>query len=136
MNPNLIIIFCAFLWGVSTFLNRIAAKTTSPFFMQIVVGLMYLMYIPIALRILGLNNIKNNLSNIWIVVLATAISITANILLYIGLKNSSSSGITLVSLYPAIAVTLSAVFLHESLSLYKIIGIIAMILGVIFLSIK
>lgn len=137
MQSSLVIALCALLWGISTFLNRIVAKTTSPFFMQVVVGIIYFLYIPIALKMVGFNNLKNNLNNIWLVVVATVISISANVLLYAGLKNnSSSSNIMLISLYPAVSVILSAIFLNENLSLIKIIGIIVMVIGAIMLNIK
>jgi len=136
MRSNFILILCAFLWGISTFINRIATKDVSPFIMQIIVGIIYIFYIPIAARMIGVENLKINFLNVSMILISTIISLTANILLYVALKHSETSSVMLVSLYPAVSVVLAATFLNESLSLFKIIGIITMAIGAVILNIK
>jgi uncharacterized membrane protein len=104
--------------------------------MQIIVGIIYIFYIPIAARMIGVENLKINFLNVSMILISTIISLTANILLYVALKHSETSSVMLVSLYPAVSVVLAATFLNESLSLFKIIGIITMAIGAVILNIK
>jgi len=136
MKSNLIFVLCACLWGTSTFINRIAAKNVSPFIMQIIVGIIYILYIPIAIRTIGIENLKINFLNASMILISTTISLVANILLYMAIRQSETSSVMLVSLYPAVSVVLAVVFLNESLSLFKIIGIITMVVGAVILNIK
>jgi drug/metabolite transporter (DMT)-like permease len=136
---GLILFFCVILWGISTFLNRLSVETASPLVLQLIVGMGYVFYLPIALK---LSHIGNPFEYHWstrsicLTLCATVCSILANVSLYSYLKGSNHTGANtmLLSLYPVVTLLLSAVFLHEHFSATKIIGIIAMIIGAIFIS--
>ena len=135
----LILFFCIILWGTSTFLNALSVQTASPLVLQIIVGLGYICYLPVALK---LSHVGNPFEYHWssrsivLTLCATVCSIVANVSLYSYLKGSHHTGANtmLLSLYPVVTLLLSAIFLHEHFTWTKIVGVITMIGGAIFLS--
>jgi len=134
MNSNLLIFLCILLWGVSSFLNRLSVERMPPLLMQVIVGSVFFFYIPVALRLTGVNNPLHYKWSVYSVVLtaiATLCSISANILLYTSLKGSDNSGSStmMVALYPIVTFILSIFILHEQFSMMKILGVIVMLVG-------
>lgn len=131
---NILIILCILLWGISSFLNRLSVERMPPLLMQVIVGSVFFFYIPVALRLTGVNNPLNykwSAYSVVLTVIATFCSITANILLYTSLKGSDHSGTStmMISLYPVVTLILSVFILHENFSIMKIIGVIVMLSG-------
>jgi uncharacterized membrane protein len=136
----LLLFLCALLWGSSTFFNRLSVETTSPMLMRVIVGVVYLFYIPIALRLSGISNPFNHkwsLPSIILTVLATFISLAANIIFYKVMKGSAHSGAysMMICLSPVVTLILSMTFLNEQLTLPKSIGIGIMFVGAVILAI-
>ena len=107
--------------------------------MQVIVGSVFLLFIPVALRMTGVNNPLNYKWSVYSIILtaiATICSIAANVLLYTSLKGSTNSGTSnmMVSLYPIVTLILSVFILHESFSFTKIIGVIVMVIGAYLLT--
>jgi drug/metabolite transporter (DMT)-like permease len=105
-----------------------------PLLMQVIVGSVFFFYIPVALKLTGVNNplhYKWSWYSVTLTVFATLCSITANILLYTSIKGSATSGSStmMVSLYPIVTFILSIFILHESFSIMKIIGVAVMLAG-------
>lgn len=137
----LLIFLCIILWGISTFLNRLSVERISPILLQGIVGMAYMFFIPIALKLAGVTNpitYKWSYYSIALTVTATLLSIGANIILYMSLKGSSTTGAStmLISLYPLVTLILSALFLNEQFTALKIAGVITMIIGAVLLSWK
>ena len=133
-TSNLLIFICVLLWGISSFLNRLSVERMPPLLMQVIVGSVFLFYIPVALKLTGVNNPLNYKWSVYSVVLtvfATLCSITANVLLYTSIKGSNTSGSStmMVALYPIVTFILSIFILHEQFSIMKIIGVIVMLAG-------
>lgn len=131
---NLLIFLCILLWGVSSFLNRLSVERMPPLLMQVIVGSVFFFYIPVALKLTGVNNplhYKWSWYSVVLTAIATLCSISANILLYTSIKGSSTSGSStmMVSLYPIVTFILSIFILHESFSIMKIIGVAVMLAG-------
>lgn len=131
---NILICLCVLLWGVSSFLNRLSVERMPPLLMQVIVGSVFFFYIPVALRLTGVNNPLNykwSLYSVVLTVFATLCSITANILLYTSIKGSDHGGSStmMVALYPIVTLILSVFILHESFSIMKIIGVVVMLVG-------
>ena len=134
MSNNILIILCVLLWGISSFLNRLSVERMPPLLMQVIVGSVFLFYIPVALRLTGINNPLNYKWSAYSVILtaiATLCSITANILLYTSIKGNEHSGSStmMVSLYPIVTLILSVFILHEDFTIMKIAGVIVMLAG-------
>jgi drug/metabolite transporter (DMT)-like permease len=131
---NLLIFLCILLWGVSSFLNRLSVERMPPLLMQVIVGSVFFFYIPVALKLTGVNNplhYKWSAYSVILTVIATLCSISANVLLYTSIKGSNSSGSStmMVSLYPIVTFILSIFILHEQFSIMKIIGVVVMLAG-------
>ena len=129
------------MWGISTFLNRLSVERISPILLQSIVGMAYMLFIPIALRLSGISNpldYKWSYYSVALTVTATSLSIGANIILYMSLKGSSTTGAStmLISLYPLVTLILSALFLNEQFTAMKILGIVTMVIGAILLNWK
>jgi drug/metabolite transporter (DMT)-like permease len=138
---NWLIILCIILWGVSSFLNRLSVERMPPLLMQVIVGSVFLFYIPVALRLTGVNNPLNykwSAYSVILTVMATFCSIAANILLYTSLKGNDHSGSSamMISLYPIVTLILSVVILSEHLTYMKIAGVLVMVVGALMLSMK
>lgn len=131
---NLLIFLCILLWGISSFLNRLSVERMPPLLMQVIVGSVFFFYIPVALRLTGVNNPLNYKWSVYSVVLtaiATLCSISANVLLYTSLKGNEHGGSStmMVSLYPIVTFILSIFILHEQFSMMKIVGVVVMLAG-------
>jgi uncharacterized membrane protein len=129
------------MWGLSTFLNRLSVERIPAVLLQAIVGITYIMFIPIALKLCNVSNpftYKWSFYSVCLTCLATICSILANIMLYMTLKGSNTTGAStmLISLYPVVTLILSVIFLHEQFTLPKTIGVVLMIIGAIFLGIK
>ena len=137
MNPHVVLIFCALVWGLTTFMHKLSADNMSPVLMQIIIGLAFFIFIPYAIYHQGgLNNLKWNTTSIILSFVAAFMSIGANILMYSALANNKHTGSSamLISLYPAVTLILSAMFLQEQFSFGKIIGFLAMVGGACLLT--
>lgn len=129
---NLTLLLCAIIWGISTFLNRISVEKMSPLFMQIIVGIGYMSFIPVAFKLAHhTSQTKWCLQSVLLTSVATVLSIGANVLLYFALKGNKNTGSStmIVSLYPVVTLLLSIIFLHEKITLIKLIGIFTMVIG-------
>jgi drug/metabolite transporter (DMT)-like permease len=136
---NILIIVCVILWGISSFLNRLSVERMPPLLMQVIVGSVFLFYIPVALRLTGVNNPLNykwSAYSVTLTAIATLCSITANVLLYTSIKGSEHSGSStmMISLYPVVTLILSIFILHENFTVYKVIGVIVMLAGAYLLT--
>ncbi len=139
MNSNLLILVCILLWGISSFLNRLSVERMPPLLMQVIVGSVFFFYIPVALRLTGVNNplhYKWSVYSVILTAIATLCSITANILLYTSLKGSENSGSStmMISLYPIVTLILSVFILHEHFTPWKIAGVATMLAGAYMLT--
>jgi drug/metabolite transporter (DMT)-like permease len=137
VSNNVLLILCACIWGLTTFMQKLASDKMSPLLMQVVVGTAFIFLIPFFIRVEGgLGHLKWNATSIIITFVAAIFSITANIMMYTALSNNKNTGssMMLVSLYPVVTLLLSAIFLHEQFSTGKIIGILTMIVGAFLLT--
>ena len=134
MSNNILILLCILLWGISSFLNRLSVERMPPLLMQVIVGSVFFFYIPVALKLTGVNNPLNykwSPYSVALTAVATLCSIAANVLLYTSLKGSEHSGSStmMVSLYPIVTFILSIFILHEQFSMMKIVGVFVMLVG-------
>lgn len=137
MNSNIGLLLCVLIWGTTTFMQRLSADKMSPVVMQIIVGLGFLLYMPIAIHLSGgWHAIKWSTYSIVLTLTATAMAICGNIIFYSTLRSSNNTGAMtmLLCMYPLVTLALSATFLHETFTFLKVVGVIAMIVGSVCLS--
>lgn len=73
--------------------------------------------------------------NTWWAIASAALAISALIFLYIALGRGQASKVLPISAaYPAVTVVLSALFLSESVTLTKVVGVVLVIGGVVVLT--
>ncbi len=137
MNPSILLIICVFIWGLTTFMQKLSADNMSPVLMQVIIGVAFFIFVPLAIvQQGGISNLKWNTTSVVLSFIAAFLSILANILMYSALSNNKHTGSSamLISLYPAVTLILSAIFLHEQFSTGKIIGFLAMVGGACLLT--
>lgn len=126
-----------FLWGIWGFLGKLASESLSAKELVLFSILGYVIVFP-ALLFVGMKNISFNLANkgVLISIAAGLVSAAAYVCYYVAIsKGEASRIVTITALYPIITCVLSFVFLHESLTVQKIAGIICAVAGIILLSI-
>lgn len=136
-KSHILLMICVFIWGLTTFMQKLSADKMSPMLMQIIIGFAFFCFIPVAIKLGGgVGNLHWNWQSIALTFGAAFLSILANILMYTSLSNNKQTGSTamLISLYPAVTLILSAIFLHEQFSTGKIIGFLTMIAGACLLT--
>jgi len=109
----------------------------SPVLMQIIIGVAFFIFVPLAIiHQGGISNLKWNTTSVILSFVAAFLSILANILMYTALSNNKHTGSSamLISLYPAVTLILSAIFLHEQFSWAKVAGVFAMVGGACLLT--
>lgn len=104
--------------------------------MQVVVGSVLLLFMPIAFKLVPASEFKWSWYSIGLTFVAACGSLLANIFMYSALKGNQNTGssVMLISLYPVVTLLLSAIFLHEQFAFGKILGVISMIGGAFLLS--
>lgn len=124
------------LLGISNFLSRIALFKINSLYYQIITGTIGLIAVPFYFSMLAYNHSANqiNLHNILLVVIATVIALIASQIITHTIHSAQENIMNVnvwVALYPIVSYILSVIFLHETLSNYKIIGILLMVAGAI-----
>lgn len=131
------LVMVVLIWGTTTFLQKLSADRMSPMLMQVIMATSFALFIPFAIRMEGgLGNLKWNTQSVILTFVAAFMSIGANILLYSALSNNKHTGSSamIISMYPAVTLLYSAIFLHEQFSNGKILGFLAMIAGACLLN--
>ncbi len=136
MNPMALLfgILVIVFWGTSAFFDKLTAdKLGNPgivlWFLGFTPGLLIYFLIFLSGRF-GFDR-----QGLIFLMLASALSILALVFYYfLLLKSDLSSVLPLTALYPAFAVALALIFLHESLTVTKIIGLVLSVTAIFFLS--
>jgi len=123
-------------WGVSVFFdklaaNRIGVRGSMIYFFSMLPALLVLaFYLLWGYKIWGFDRV----GVLWIT-LATVLNIIALVCYFLVFTKAEASwAVAVTALYPICTVILAFVFLHESITLHKIIGIILAMTALFFLS--
>lgn len=122
------------LLGISNFLSRIALVKVNSLYYQIITGTIGVVAVPFYFSMLAYNHTTNqiNFTDGLLVVVATIIALIASQIITHSIHNAQGSIMNVnvwVALYPVVSYILSIIFLHESFSNFKLIGILLMIVG-------
>ncbi len=134
---NFLIVIGIFLsWGIASFLAKLAANKIGPqgvFWDMLGYVPMILLYSLIVFKFKNL--VQGDKVGIGLAALAGLIGSFGGVGLYFLLGRAEiSTIIPLAALYPALTVTLAIIFLHESITLTKLIGIILSLIAIYLLS--
>jgi uncharacterized membrane protein len=123
--------------GLSTFLDKLAANRMGTrgfliyLFSMSATVLVLIFYLLWGYKIWGFDR----LGTLWVTIARTLGLITL-IALYLAFTRAEASWVVAITaLYPVFTIILAFVFLHESITLHKIIGIILAMTALVFLSI-
>jgi len=141
MNPFIVSVFIAFLWGVTPVIHKYVLKTNvNPYTIMTIGSVAYLIILSIFVYV-NQNVIMKDIKTMdWNVILILgAVSIFAgffaNLLYYDVLKNAKNSYIMTTVMYssPIFTFILATLFLKESFSMYSILGVFLTFSGIALL---
>lgn len=131
------ILACIFLYGLSTFLRKLSLDRIHPYQLQVISAYVYVLAAPIWMWLLHDNNIKGydikgSIYGVACIMVYTA----AAVIFGFAIKQSDNVGVgtALVSLSPIVTISLSYLFLNETLSITKIIAFVFAILSAIIVN--
>lgn len=123
--------------GLSVFFRKLSVDKINPYQVQIVSTIIYTSLIPLWMYLCQKQNVPEmNASGVYFAVICTITGIVSSICLGFALHQSNSPGVisSLVSLSPMITMSLSILFMHETLSLTKIIAFILALISAILVN--
>lgn len=111
-------------WGVGCFFYKIANANIHPIIVSTLVTLLYAIATPIAWMFMKFDH-KLNVVGVSTALIGGGFICAASIAYFYSLQKGDAGQVTaLTSLYPALTMLLSVMFLGESLSFKKVIGIL------------
>lgn len=132
----LFIFLTFFCWGLGSFISKLAANrigTQSVFWDVLGYTVITAIFCLFTFRIKSL--VQADKGGVLLALLSGAIGAGGVIGWYFVIaKGEISTVVPLLSLYPALTITLAIIFLHESITLTKILGIIFSLLAIYLLS--
>jgi len=132
----LLLAITIFSWGVWGFLNKLAVQRMHPLQMFIVGCCVNLLLLPIYAFTLKTSNANQpwHIGSITLCALAGLASTVGTIAYIYGIRTGDLGTTAVLSCaYPVLTVLLAALFLGETLTMSKIIGIVLVMVGVIVL---
>jgi drug/metabolite transporter (DMT)-like permease len=132
MNISLIIVAIVG-WALWSICNRLATQRTDPFLTMMIGMACNFVMVPFYLPMV--KSFKTSWAGIgWIA--ASSICVCTAVLAYtvLAMRTSVSSAISTTALYPMLSFFLAVVFLHESFSWMKFVGLGLMVAGTIFIT--
>jgi drug/metabolite transporter (DMT)-like permease len=138
MDSRYYFVIAVCLYGVASFLHRIAAIKIGVTNIQIFSAVISLISLPVILSLLKTDSVKFYGSGFAFAIVASCLAVTGNIFMITGNIRSSSPGSLgmVISLYPTISLILAVIFLHEQITIQKAIATCLIILGALLLMIK
>lgn len=125
------LIICIVVWGIWGFAEKQAITYMTPVSAMVVanivwglVGLLLLISQPVHLTVKGVS---------WSAISVLCTALATFIFLKQMQVQEASTVIAVTSAYPLVTMMLCVIFLHEKVTLYKVLGTIAIILGVTLL---
>ena len=117
-----LIVLCIVLFGLSTFLRKVAVDRIHPFQFQVVATFVYLALLPLWLWMLSrMPPSTYNITGVGFAVLCNLVQIGGAITIGYLFRGAPNAGVisALVSMSPLITLTLSMVFLDENMTIGK-----------------
>lgn len=130
---KILLIICIIFWGISSFFDKMSLKYFSALQLKLLSAIFAIILI-FLIYLFNYNESKiiylNKLGLLYVFFSVVFGMIGALCLLFV-LKNSNNTGsiIFFVNTYPVITTILSFLFLKEELSMFKLLGILIIILG-------
>lgn len=137
MKQGLLILTTVICWGVWGIVNKIAVQKISPLYMQIVSCAVAILTIPLCFVLIKSSSkpIDFNWAGVYWTILGSTLATAAYFSYLYSLRNGEVGTVSVLSAcYPALTFMISAIFLGESITSTKLIGVALTMLGVVVLS--
>ena len=136
MSSSQLIALCIFAWGVGSFFYKIANDNMHPVLVSTIATSIYILATPIFFLLFKVN-FNYALKGVSFAALGAAAMCIGTLTYSFALqKGTAGVVVTSASLYPAVTIVLSCIFLNEGMNLKKIAGILFAFTGVYLLSKK
>jgi transporter family protein len=138
MNPKLILLVINIIsWGIFGVINKIALQRLHPLQLLIVGACVSILTLPLYSIVLKHSNITVphfTTTSFLLCIAASSTSIIGNIAYIYGIRSGQLGTVAVLSsTYPVLTVGLAVLFLGETLTITKILGIIFVMVGVVIL---
>ena len=133
----MLILICIVCWSVWSITLKVATKSISPLMVQVVVAYVQSAMAPAIFLYMKARNIPTEWTpkGVTYATVACILSSIAGLSFLTALQKAPAHLVVgLVSIYPALTLVLSVIFLGELVTVTKIAGIILIVCGTIFLS--
>ena len=126
------------LWGSMGFLGKLASRSVPTQAMPLMGALGGLLVFPVVLALLHRQlRFDWQDANVWFGLLAGMIGATGTVLFYAAISRGEASRVVVITAtYPVLTFLLSLLFLGETMSLQKLIGVALAVAGVCLLAFK
>ena len=139
MQNWILIAICIMGWGAWALFEKMALKTMSPSMAQILGSSIFMIYATCMLGYMKSTGeqIKVTTQGVLFIILATICSFVSNIAYLNALKRMEPAYVTgVTSSYPVFTLLLCALFFREPITIMNFIGIIAIVIGTVLVSLQ
>jgi len=137
MPTWLLIAICVICWGVWAVVEKQATRHTSPLMMQVIGAYVYSAVAPILFIFMKATNVQTswNVPGVAWTAIACVLATVAGLCFTTAIQRAPvHTVIGFTSTYPVLTFVLCALFLNEHVTLTKLAGIVAIVLGTVLLS--
>lgn len=137
MLNYILIIISIICWGAGSFFYKLANDNLHPILVSSLVSALYIFLIPLGIMVFKVP-LNYNFNGIVFGILGGLATCAASLSYFFILRNGGEVGTVtaMTSLFPAVTLILSVIFLKEQLSWYKIIGCLLALVSIYILSLK
>jgi transporter family protein len=137
MRTEYYILITVFGWGIGSFIYKIANTNAHPIMVSTISMGLYIVLLPLIWIFVKFDHTVN-ISGIAYALLGALCMCIATLSFSYALHSGGDAGkITIMSaIYPALTLILSMIFLHETLSIKKWIGIVLALVSFVMMSLK
>jgi drug/metabolite transporter (DMT)-like permease len=126
------------LFGISSFLNRLAADKINPYYIHVVASSTGLILIPLHLYLAQTTkqDVIFNTAGVLLTFSSAILSIVGSLIFMFAIRKVQNVGSLsmILSLYPSIGLILAVIFLHEKIKMQQIIAFALMVTGAMMMS--
>ena len=138
MQYKWLFIISVILFGISSFLNRLAADKINPYYIHVVASSTGLFLIPLHLYLAQATkqDVIFNTTGVLLTFSSAIISVIGSLIFMFAIRRVENVGSLsmIISLYPSVGLILAVIFLHEKIKMQQIIAFAFMILGAVMMS--
>lgn len=133
----ILIIISIICWGAGSFFYKLANDNLHPILVSSLVSALYIVLIPLGILVFKVP-LNFNFSGTLFGLLGGLATCIASLSFFFILRNGGEVGTAtaVTSLFPAVTLILSVIFLKEPLSWYKIVGCALALVSIYLLSLK